>query len=249
MTIYTKTITVASALAFLISASTALAEAPPPGSPGMMKPTVHLMDSTSTEHMRSSTERKGDGSLAARGEWRNVPGIVTALTHTGFIMSSRGNGNEHASTTIVVIVTSDTRFDNPGFMMHAIAPPTHPTTTSSSIAPRPREPGGVSAIVVGSKVEVLGKIATSTNNTITAQIIRINRGSMDDTAPKIQRGHMDTASGSPTSTPEKEGFFLKVKGFFGGDKQGVTSTTGGPAAASSSGFVSALMDILFGWLH
>ena len=187
---------------------------------------------TSTARVSSSTDMRNKVREMKDAGRRTVPGIVTHLTSSGFLMSARGLGNNHASTTLTVVITSSTTFKTgkPGerIKMATSTMRTSATTTVQVAA-------SVNDVKVGSKVEVFGLLATSTR-TITAERIHINRDGMN--------------KGQEMRESQKPSFSDKVRGLFG--KKATTSealSSSGPAAIGASEFVSALMDVLFGWMH
>ncbi len=204
-------------------------------------------------HMKVSGDMKTASSTAVRPEKGEKPegrnailGVVTSVSSTGFTMTGRGQGKNHATTTLTVVVTPTTIFKIRNSMEGGMMPTRMGSTTTSGSTTPPvmaTITGTLSDITVGTKVEVFGKIATSTN-TITADKVHINRGKGEGKGhdEKIERGRGDMASGTP-SMSDKKGFMQKLRDFIGGNGAGST-TAGGPAA---TGFIDFLSHALFGW--
>lgn len=236
MKLSTTTLAVLATVVLLTGATTAFAETGrggegerPQQGGGMPRPpklsgTPGMMGSSTVRggRMGSSTEDRDERMGSTTGMRpdvrRGVPGIVTSVGTTSFVMSGRGLGNDHASTTFTVNVTNATKYQ-------------HGSTTAS-----------LANITVGTKVEVLGTVATSTR-TITAD--RVVFGMQDRMGD--DRGKSEQAPGQL----KKAGFFEKLKHFFGvRSNTGSTTASGGPAAAGSSGdFMGTLAQALFGWMH
>lgn len=188
----------------------------------------------------STTDGRGefrDGtSTDARGPMmRGIPGTVSEVDADHFLMTSH---LKDATTTLTVNVSAATSF-------------VHGSSTSASLAD----------LSVGTKVVVIGKVATSTN-TVTADRVVFGvqgMGRGDERGRAVgdaQRNGSAQSSGS---------FFDNLKKFFGfrggnSDQQPTQSAqiqqapqngdNGGPAsAASSGGFVNSVMQSLFGWFH
>ena len=186
-----------------------------------------------------------------------IPGVVTSVSATGFTMTGRGQGKNHATTTLTVVVTPTTVFQIRNSMTRVGMPvpmggsnqPAGSSTqpVGSTTQPIMTTTASLTDIVVGSKVEVFGKVATSTNS-ITADRVHINRGKGEGDMKEHMRGNM--ASGTPNEQGEdnKGGFFKKLKNFFGGCSASNASGTpsGGPAAA---GFMESLGNFLLSWFH
>ena len=187
--------------------------------------------------------KKGEAMEKPEGR-RAIPGIVTGVTSTGFTMSGRGQGKNKATTTLTVTVTSKTIFKIRNSDSGMKMPPRMGSTTPMASTTQPvmgTTTGSLSNIIVGSKVEVFGKVATSTNS-IVADKVHINRGKGEEKrGDKMERREEGVASGTPKMM-EKRGFMNKLRDFMGNTNGSTTS--GGPA---SPGFLELLSSVFFGW--
>lgn len=193
----------------------------------------------------TSTDRPQKGE---KPEMRKaIPGIVTSVSSTGFTMTGRGQGKNHATTTLTVVVTPTTIFKVRNMMIAMGRPEMvgSTTQTGSSTAPlMATTTGSLADIIVGSKVEVYGKISTSTN-TITADKVHINRGKGEGRDnDKMEKEHEMMGSSTSRMEDRKPRFMEKLKNFFGGSAASGTPAAGGPASA---GFIDFLSHALFGW--
>lgn len=204
---------------------------------------VHDMRTAST-----STDHKEKRDNGEKPEMRKaIAGIVTSVSSTGFTMSGRGQGKNHATSTLTVTVTPTTIFKIRNSVEDRMMSRTMGSTTPTDSTTRPvlaTTTGSLADITVGAKVEVFGKVATSTNS-ITADKVHINRGKSEGRGEvnKMEHGRGDMASGTP-EREGKKGFFEKLKGLFGATGSTSSSTAGGPAA---TGFIDFLSHALFGW--
>jgi hypothetical protein len=194
----------------------------------------------------SSTDRPEKGE---KPEMRKaIPGIVTSVSSTGFTMTGRGQGKNHATTTLTVVVTPSTIFKIRNMMIAMGRPQMVGSTTQTGSTTPPMmatTTGSLADVIVGSKVEVFGKISTSTN-TITADKVHINRGKGEGREnDKMEKGHSMMGSSTSRTEDRKPGFMEKFKNFFGGS----TSASGTPPAGgpASAGFIDFLSHALFGW--
>ena len=205
-------------------------------------------------HLKVSGDMKTASSTTARPEKgeknearKAIPGIVTSVSSTGFTMSGRGQGKNHATTTLTVVVTPTTIFKIRNMMVVMGKPQMMGSTTQTGSTTPPvmaTTTGALADIIVGSKVEVFGKIATSTN-TITADKVHINRGKGEGRGEKMEKIHGMMGSTTSNTEDRKPGFMEKFKGFFGGSTSASgTPPAGGPAGA---GFIDFLSHALFGW--
>lgn len=239
---------VATALSlFVLIAPSAQAETQTTGDTPTVKPMPPKKGMGDMEHgggmkmgkMSSTTDAtngKDSKKKAEKPEMRKaIPGVVTAVTSTGFSMTARGLGKDHASTTLTVVITPTTVIKVRNTMAPQEGKPMMASTTivtSGTMTP-PNDTGSITDIIVGSKVEVFGKVATTTK-TITADRIHINSGRSGEMKASGDKGeHMrpGMASTSPNGVPTEDkrvSFIDKMKGFFG-------STNGGPAG---TGFLS-----------
>ena len=209
----------------------------------------------STGHMKVSGDMKMASTTASRPEKgekpetrKTIPGIVTSVSAAGFTMTGRGQGKNHATTTLTVVVTPTTVFKIRN-MTTVMGKPqmVGSTTQTGSTTPSmmATTTGSLTDVFVGSKVEVYGKIATSTN-TITADKVHINRGKGEGREnDKMEKGHGMMGSSTSSTEDRKPGFMKKFKNFFGGSTSASgTPPAGGPAGA---GFIDFLSHALFGW--
>jgi hypothetical protein len=222
MSTYTKFLTLLALVALFGTAHAVFAQTggpgghvPPPGAHGPGAPRG-MAGTASTTWARGTTTPESHGSTTpgvAGPDGRAFPGIVTAIASDHFLMSGRGLGN-NASTTFTVNVASTTKF-------------VHGSSTAS-----------LGDLTVGTKVEVMGTMATSTK-TITATRIVFGMGMPGDHGP--QKAPPGLA----------KGLLDKLKSFFGfGTHAGTTTASSGPAAAAGSGdVVSTILQTLFGWMH
>lgn len=229
MKVHTKTASLLALGALLVTSSSAFAEE---GRDYLGQKIDRPAMATSTARMSSSTEMRNKESEMKEAGRRTVPGIVTQLTPNGFLMSARGRGDNRVSTPFTVVITSSTVFKTakPGERIMMAT-----STMRTSASTTPLAAASLSDLKVGSKVEVFGVLATSTR-TITAERIHINRDGMN--------------KGQEMKDSKKPSFSDKLRGLFG--KKATTSEAtinSGPAAIGASEFVSALMDVLFGWLR
>jgi hypothetical protein len=211
-------------------------------------------------HMASSTgdhgPRMGSSTPGLMGPGvHGVPGVVSSIGTDSFTMTGRGLGTDAATTTLTVVVTSSTKFFKIGMgreprMLQGGMPQRVEENASSTGSTTPPVMASTTAsfadLTVGAKVEVLGKIATSTK-TITADRVMIG----NDNGPMGRGGdHMGSSTGSTTDTHGKQGgfggFLTKLKNLFGGHG-GDQNTTGGPAAASEGGDVISNILHFFGF--
>lgn len=247
-----KYLAITAFLALVLVVPTAYAETekigqrPPHGDDAMMMQKNMKMGSSTD--IRGEKRMKDTKDKKEKPEGRKaIPGIVTSVSSTGFTMSGRGQGKNHASTTLTVLVTPTTIFKVRNMMIRMGMPQmVEGTTTSTASTTQPATTlatGSLADIIVGAKVEVFGRVATSTN-TITADRVHINygkgEGRGDDTMEHRREG---MASGTP-STDEKKGFLKKLRYFINGGAGANDSTTGGPAA---TGFIDFLSRTLFSW--
>ena len=235
MTTYTKTIVVLLALALFGGSGVSFAQSrdeeqprqggglpiphkPLRGPSGMMgstspRVTVPRARIASTTEMQGGMRHSSSTERMMKPEGRRAfPGIVSSVGASSFTMTGRGLGNDHASTTFTVVITSSTVF-------------AHGSSTIS-----------LANLTAGTKVEVVGMMATSTR-TITAERVmfggmKLNKG--DDQKEK----HQNIGQGG--EQPKKRGFFEKMKNLFHGRSEQNTSATGGPAAVGSGGFLDML---------
>lgn len=196
----------------------------------------------------TSTDRKEKKEKAEKPDMRKaIPGIVTSVSSTGFTMTGRGQGKNHATTTLTVVVTPTTIFKIRNMNIAMGMPVMVGSTTQTGSTTPPTmgtTTGSLADIVVGSRVEVYGKIATSTN-TITADKVHINRGKGEGRDNnKMEKEHGMMGSTTPHMEDRKPGFMEKFKNFFGGTNASGTPPAGGPASA---GFIDFLSHALFGW--
>jgi hypothetical protein len=245
---------VATALSlFVLIAPSAQAETQTTGTAPTVKPMPPKKGMGDMEHgggmkmgkMSSTTDATNNGKDSKKkGEQpemrKAIPGVVTAISSTGFSMTARGLGKDHASTTITVVVTPTTiiKVRNTMAPMGMMGSTTPPTTTPNTTT-APGDTGTLADIIVGSKIEVFGKVSTTTK-TITADRIHINSGRSGEghgNGDNKEHGRPGMASSSPAGSDAKEqqkvSFIDKVMGFFG-------SANGGPAG---TGFI----DSLFSW--
>ncbi len=183
------------------------------------------MGSTTKEH-GPGMMKQGSSTEMMRGEgFRGVPGIVTAVGADYFLMTSRGLGK--ATTTITVKITPTTKFSK------------NASTT-----------GSLADVIAGAKVEVLGKVATSTK-TITAQRVMINPGK------GVMKEHVEgkeLREGSTTEKMLRPSFLGKFKNFlkrFGSMPPVPPSggaPNGGPAAVETQhDFLGSILTSVFMW--
>lgn len=256
---------VISAVALLGTATVAFAQTGPgmpPQGGGRPTNTPHMASTTIKASMGRPTTTPMHGSSSPMGMGqgeRGIPGVVTSVGTGSFVMTGRGLGG-NASTSITVTVTAATKFfkTGTGRPMGSTSPMTPPppagsttpqgsTTPSGTTTPPvvgsttpPQVPASLADLKAGMKVEVFGRVATSTG-TIAADRVLIGNanGPMMGTT---------TGSTSPASQGKARGFFRSLMNFFGfhsADNQGSTSTTSGAAP----GFLDTLMSALFGWMH
>jgi hypothetical protein len=196
-------------------------------------------------HMKVASTTTSHPEKSEKPEARKaIPGIVTSVSTTGFTMTGRSQGKDHATTTLTVVVTPTTVFKIRNSMEEGMKPGSMGSTTTGSTTPpvMATTTGSLSDVTVGSKLEVFGKVATSTN-TITADKVHINRGKGEGKgSDKMEHGRPGMASGTPTMS-DKKSFMQKLRDFIGGSSTGST-TSGGPAA---TGFIDFLSHALFGW--
>ncbi len=244
MNISTKLVAGALSIALLAGYSVAYAETgngpkpPPPGAPqhgpGGPRPALRYGMGSTTEPregrpgMMGSTSRPGgdDGRPGMRlgsttehmqpPMMRGIPGMVTEVSSDHFLMNTRGF-KEGATTTLTVKVTSATVFRNG-------------STTGGSLAD----------LSAGSKVVVMGKVATSTK-TVSAE--RVMYGAGDGKGPLPPRMNDDHGK-------MPAGVINKLKELFSSRAGDRASTAGGPAAAGANDdFVGGFMQMLLGWMH
>lgn len=242
-----KYLAITAFLALVLVVPTAYAETDvkppkPPHPDGMMMPKDMKMASST-----GMMEKKGDKKEKPEGR-RAIPGIVTRVSSTGFTMTGRGPGKGHATTTLTVVVTPTTIFKVRNMMISMGMPQmvegsSTPTASTTQPATGPTT-GSLSDIIVGTKVEVFGKVSTSTN-TITADRVHINRGKGEGRGDdKMEHRRDGMASGTP-SLEEKKGFLKKFRDFMMGGGAGANgSTTGGPAG---TGFIEFLSNVFASW--
>lgn len=221
MKLHTKTASFLALGALLVSTSIAFAEDKGYSGQQLERPRM----ASTTDRMSSSTDMKRSDADMKDARHRSIPGIVTGLTSNGFVMSARGQGNDHASTTLTVIISSMTVFKSGKIGDVRMASSTAGAQSSTT-------PATLRDVRVGSKVEVFGVLATSTK-TMMAQRVHINRDGMNN--------------GEEMKKVKKPSFSEKLKAMFG-NKASTTHATG-TAAVEESGFLTALMDLLFGWLR
>ena len=196
--------------------------------------------------MKGSTTPMKKGEAMEKPEGRKaIPGIVTSVSSTGFTMSGRGRGNNQATTTLTVTVSATTIFKirNSESGMKISVPMGSTSPMASTTQPMMGTTiGSLRDITVGSKVEVFGKVATSTNS-ILADKVHINRGKGEGKGrDKMEHRKEMMASGTP-QMQERKGLMKKLRDFMGGGGAGST-TSGGPAA---SGLINFLSSVFFGW--
>ena len=181
-----------------------------PTRPPRMQGGDHMMMGSSTKPMGGAQGMMDHGDMR-----KGIPGVVSALAANGFMMTSRGLGRDAASTTLTVVVTGTTNIQS--------------GSTTATLAD----------ITVGSKVEVFGKVATSTK-TITAERIRINngQGDMHGRGTMMREDHGNMASGTANVDVPKRGFMEKLRGFLGG-----STASGTPAG---TGFLDYISSAFFG---
>lgn len=155
---------------------------------------------------------------------RAFPGIVTSVSADHFLMASRGMG-ANATTTFTVNVGSTTQY-------------LHGTSTSA-----------YSLIKVGTKVEVMGKLATSTN-TITAARINFGVGNVGKMGPGGPHASTTASTTMPEHPGKGNGLLNKLMKFFkfGPPAPSTASTAPAAAAESDNSFVNSVIQALFGWL-
>lgn len=166
---------------------------------------AHAEDTKSGVGERHSSTTPEGMMLRAKG----LLGVVSSVGDSTFTVILPAN-KEHATTTFKVAVSSNTLF-------------MHGSTTAS-----------FSDIAVGSRVAVLGKVASSTK-TVDAKRVMI--------APPV--GSEMTTNGA------KKGFFEKIKNFFTGkhEKGGERAATSSSAAVvEGSGVIQSVIKSFFSWL-